>query len=67
MPKVDINSRACKACGLCVATCPRHVLKLGEKSNANGYHYAVVDDQEKCVACTMCAVICPDNCIEIWK
>ena len=67
MAKLEITSQACKACGLCVATCPRQVLALGEKMNANGYHYVVVVDQEKCIACKMCAVICPDICIEIWK
>ena len=67
MAKVEINSRVCKACELCIFTCPKHVLALGEKTNPSGYHYAVVVDQEACIACKMCAVVCPDACFEIWK
>lgn len=67
MPKIEINSKACKACELCVATCPKQVLALGENSNSSGYHYAVVVNQEACIACKMCAIVCPDACFEIWK
>ncbi len=67
MPRVEINSRTCKACQLCINTCPRGVIALGEKNNPSGYHFAVVVNQEACIACKMCAIVCPDGCIEIWK
>lgn len=67
MPKLEINSRACKACELCVAACQKQVLALGKESNPSGYHYVTVVRQEDCVACKMCAIVCPDSCIEIWK
>ena len=67
MPRIEINSRTCKACELCILNCPKGVLALGEKSNPSGYHYAVVVNQEACVACAMCAIACPDAAIEIWK
>ena len=67
MPKVEINSVACKACELCIFACPKGVLELGKKNNPSGYHYAVVANQEACITCKMCAIVCPDAAIEIWK
>ncbi len=67
MPKLEINSRVCKACELCVAACKKGVLALGKESNPSGYHFVTVVHPENCVACKMCAIVCPDSCIEIWK
>ena len=67
MPKVEINSKLCKACELCIDACPKKVLALGDKTNSAGYRYAAVVNQEACIACKMCAVRCPDAAIEIYK
>lgn len=67
MPKLEINSKTCKACELCILNCPKNVIELGENCNASGYHYAVAVREEDCIACKMCAIACPDAAIEIWK
>jgi len=67
MPKVEINSKTCKACELCIDACPKNVLALGDHVNGSGYRYATVVNQEACIACKMCAVRCPDGAIEVYK
>ena len=67
MPKVEINSKVCKACELCILNCPKGVLALGKESNPSGYHYVTVVNQDACIACKMCAIACPDAAIEIYQ
>lgn len=67
MEKVKIDSVHCKACGLCVAACPKKVLALGEKINAGGYNYAVLLDNGNCISCACCAINCPDMAISVYK
>lgn len=51
-----INKDWCKGCGICVAFCPKKVLKLEREKVA-----AVnIDD---CIACGLCELRCPDNAI----
>ena len=42
MPKVEINSKVCKACELCILNCPKGVLALGKESNPSGFHHVTV-------------------------
>ncbi|ABR50502.1 4Fe-4S ferredoxin, iron-sulfur binding domain protein [Alkaliphilus metalliredigens QYMF] len=67
MPKVDIISKYCKSCSLCVDICPKKILKIGDKSNQKGYFTAVCTDQDKCIGCTLCATVCPDVAIDVYK
>ena len=55
----EIDSLECKACGRCVAACPKDVLALGEEINARGYH-AVVYLGEGCIGCGNCFYACPE-------
>ncbi len=65
---VTIDRDACKGCGLCVATCPKQVLRLDPDAlNAKGYHPSEPAAPERCIACAMCAIICPDSAITVWK
>ncbi len=66
MAKVTINIERCKGCGLCVSFCPKQVLALSKKTNAKGYAYAEVVNDE-CIGCTSCAVMCPDTVITITE
>lgn len=67
MNKLVIDTAKCKACGLCVRACPRNVLALGGRINANGYKYVVVVDEANCISCACCAINCPDMIIAVYK
>ena len=63
--KVKINFEACKGCGLCVAACPKKILKQGRESNVNGYFVVECIDKEACIGCAACAFTCPDSALEV--
>lgn len=67
MGKIEVNPDLCKACGLCVAVCPKQVLAQGEHANKMGYFAVVPDDSKGCVACRMCATMCPEGAISVYK
>ena len=56
--RLELNSKWCKGCGICVAFCPRQVLAV-----ENGKVHIV--DLEKCVKCGSCESLCPDYAIYI--
>jgi 2-oxoglutarate ferredoxin oxidoreductase subunit delta len=56
-----IQADRCKACGLCIDVCARHVLALDPVVvNALGYHPVRLTDPAGCTSCALCARICPD-------
>ncbi len=65
--RIEINTERCKGCELCVDLCPQNVIRLSEKVNSKGYHYAYMEDPEKCTACTNCAIVCPDGVISVFR
>lgn len=68
MAKITIASDICKGCGLCVAACPKKLLRLcPDKLNAKGHHSAEITDQTQCIACAFCATMCPDCVITVEK
>lgn len=67
MRKLIFNEKLCKGCGLCVAACPKKILKLGERTNAMGYRVAECTDENACISCAFCATMCPDCVIEVHK
>ncbi len=67
MNKVNIEEDFCKACELCVAVCPVHVLALSNRLNSLGYHPVELVDEDGCISCTFCARICPDAAIEVYR
>lgn len=60
-----IDTRRCKACGVCVDNCPKGVLAIGTAINAQGYNYVVQAYPEKCVLCDICGIVCPDVAIGV--
>ena len=56
---VEIDRKFCKACGICIAMCPKKVFTRdgdGKPFKAN---------PEACVLCRMCESVCPDFAIRI--
>ena len=45
MEKVRVKKDRCKACGLCVANCPKTAIAFGTDHNALGYRHVVVDQE----------------------
>ena len=64
---LDIATDRCKGCGLCVDTCPKHVLELDHSIvNALGYHAVHLTDAAACTSCAICARICPDTAFSVY-
>ena len=61
MYKIDIYRGWCKKCGICIAFCPRKVLKADKAS------YPVIKNPEKCTGCRLCETRCPDFAIVVHK
>lgn len=56
---LDIQSKFCKGCGICVNFCPKKVLDLDEL----GKIYA--KEPDKCIMCGQCELRCPDYAIKV--
>ena len=67
MATIKIKKERCKGCELCLAACPRDVLRLSRDLNKKGVRFAEVADAEKCTGCGLCFLVCPDACIEIYE
>lgn len=57
--KLTINTDWCKGCGICVVFCPKQVLEMNQKDQAEVVR---LDD---CIACLMCELRCPDLAIDV--
>lgn len=67
-PEVTFDEDHCKGCELCVAVCPKKVLRLDtSRVNCLGYYPAVIFNQAECIGCASCAKICPDSVITVRK
>ena len=58
-PYPVINALECKACGRCILTCRKGVLKLSDDLNERGYRYAVYKGKG-CSGCGDCYYTCPE-------
>ena len=69
MPKVKIKPERCKGCYLCIAYCPKGLIKKDSSLNVLGVQAVVFqeDEKNKCTGCEFCALICPDFCVEVIK
>nr|WP_018963347.1 4Fe-4S dicluster domain-containing protein [Coprothermobacter platensis] len=59
---VSVDTRLCKACGLCVLVCPKKVFELRDEDGKS-----VPVNALACIGCTQCYQICPDFAITVYK
>ena len=67
-PRVTLNILAdhCKACELCIVSCPSGNLKLSTKLNSAGFHpveFSYQGSRGICTGCAICYWVCPDSAI----
>ena len=64
-----IDADRCKGCGLCIAVCPRQLLRLGDKPNRPGQLPVVLIEggELACTSCACCARSCPDLAISVFR
>jgi len=68
MAEIKFREGRCKGCELCVAVCPKSILKLRESDvNALGYHPVYIEKPDECTGCANCALMCPDGVISVYK
>ena len=64
-PYPVIDPLECKACGRCIAACPKKVIEMGQELNARGYTFAKYLGAG-CIGCLNCFYVCPEpNAIEV--
>ncbi|MFC2060464.1 4Fe-4S dicluster domain-containing protein [Chloroflexota bacterium] len=64
---IEIDHELCKGCQVCIAFCPKGMISVSSKLNANGYLTAVFDDNGECTGCIACALVCPEVAIEVYR
>ena len=63
---VGIDIETCKGCEICIGACPQESLSMSKEINKQGYHYAVLI-QDNCTGCVNCALVCPDAVITVYR
>ena len=64
-PYPVIDPLECKACGRCIAACPKKVIEMGQELNARGYTFAKYVGAG-CIGCLNCFYVCPEpNAVEV--
>lgn len=58
-PKVTINEKWCKKCGICGAFCPRGVFVTDD------FGKPIAKYSQNCIKCMLCVIRCPDFAIEV--
>ncbi len=64
-PYPVIDPLECKACGRCIAACPKKVIEMGRELNVRGYTFAMYMGAG-CIGCLNCFYVCPEpNAVEV--
>ncbi len=68
MNYITIEPNLCKGCKVCITSCPKHCITLGDAINEIGYQYAVFVPGSPCIACGICFYVCPEfGAITVYK
>ena len=68
MSRIVFIEERCKGCLLCVAVCPKHIIRQSTRLNRLGYRVAEQGEHpEQCLGCASCAIMCPDMAIRVFK
>jgi 2-oxoglutarate ferredoxin oxidoreductase subunit delta len=65
MIEIVINPDYCKGCDICVASCPKKVLRPSGQINSKGYTLPEAINLEACTLCKLCETVCPDLAIAV--
>jgi len=57
----EINYDYCKACGICIAMCPKQVFAKEQGGKP------AVEKPEECIGCMMCEYRCPDFALRVRR
>jgi 2-oxoglutarate ferredoxin oxidoreductase subunit delta len=57
MPKIRIDQRLCKKCGICADFCPEGIVDPDRSFILS----------ENCKLCRLCEIYCPDFAIEVYE
>ncbi|AUX10048.1 2-oxoglutarate ferredoxin oxidoreductase subunit delta [Halalkaliarchaeum desulfuricum] len=57
---ISLDTRQCKACGICVARCPTDVFEAASLEDV-----PTLANVEDCVHCEICELLCPDFALEV--
>ena len=55
--KIFVHNGWCKACGICIEFCPKHVLVPSDQGKP------IPKDIDACIKCGLCELRCPDFAI----
>lgn len=56
---VSFHHDWCKACGICMAFCPKQIIKKNKTGKP------VIDEPNKCIGCRFCEIHCPDFAVSV--
>jgi 2-oxoglutarate ferredoxin oxidoreductase subunit delta len=66
--KINVDMELCKGCELCIAACPKGLIRKAKVLNSASYFPAeFADNEQECEGCALCATICPEVAIEVYR
>jgi 2-oxoglutarate ferredoxin oxidoreductase subunit delta len=60
MPKLSIEERMCRGCGLCVDVCPVDCFEFDDERRI-----ARVKNSDDCLGCLSCQFLCPSTAVRV--